>query len=93
MSQQAQTLTPEFRYKLKSRIVAAGFRNMTEFCAEIEEDLTRLSRVLNGWELPAPRLQQKDGRGARNNDKGIKGASLCGCSQVKTKAIGGPISS
>lgn len=60
---QAQTLTPPFRYKLKSEIIAAGFKNVTEFAIEIQEDLARLSRVLNGWEVPAPRLQQRMAEG------------------------------
>jgi transcriptional regulator with XRE-family HTH domain len=50
---------PVYRYALKGKIHAAGYRTMAEFGARIGLNLTQISRIVNGWELPTPSLQRK----------------------------------
>lgn len=52
-------ITPSFRYGLKARIIEAGYRSMTEFASQIQVTDGRISRILNGWELPSPDVQKR----------------------------------
>ena len=56
---QAQPITPSFRFLLKARIIEAGYRSMTEFASQIQVTDGRISRILNGWELPSPDVQKR----------------------------------
>ena len=50
---------PTFRYVLKARIYEAGFKTMGLFADRIGIDLSKISRIVNGWEIPSPKIQQK----------------------------------
>jgi len=57
-TKQTGTLAPKYRYALKSQIIGAGFRNLTDFSKALETDLPRISRIVSGWEIPGPHLQR-----------------------------------
>ena len=59
MANETENIKPKFRYGLKSRIIEAGHRDLTDFSNKANIDLTRLSRIVRGWELPGPGLQRK----------------------------------
>lgn len=54
-----RTIRPRYRYELKARIINSGFKNLSKFAKEIGSDISVLSRVCAGWELPGPNLQEK----------------------------------
>lgn len=53
-----KTISPEFRFALKARIIEAGYRTLTDFSREAGVDLARISKIISGWELPGPKLQR-----------------------------------
>ena len=57
------TITPPYRFALKARIIESGFKSLSEFSGAIGHDLGRISRVINGWEIPSPPLQKAIARG------------------------------
>ncbi|MBW2610348.1 MAG: helix-turn-helix transcriptional regulator [Deltaproteobacteria bacterium] len=65
-------ITPKYRFKLKAYIIRAGFRNLSEFAEVIGVDVSRISRVCSGWELPAPRLAKKMANGMGINLKELR---------------------
>jgi len=54
-----EPLKPKFRFKLKSRIIAVGYKNTKEFSDAIGIGLPKLSRIICGWELPSTTIQSK----------------------------------
>ena len=54
-----ETLKPKFRFKLKSRIIGAGYKHMKEFADAMSIGLPKLSRIICGWELPSTTIQKK----------------------------------
>ena len=50
---------PKYRGALKGKIHARGFKTIKGFSKKIDVDPTQISRVLNGWEFPSQRLQEK----------------------------------
>lgn len=52
------TLSPKFRYDLKSQIIKSGYKTLTDFSKALDTDLPRISRIVSGWEIPGPNLQQ-----------------------------------
>jgi len=70
---QAQPNTPSYRYTLKADIIRAGYRTMSEFADEIDASLTRLSRVIHGWEFPSPELQMRIAKGLGITIKQLRG--------------------
>ncbi len=57
------TLKPKFRYGLKSQIIKSGYRTLTDFSKALDTDLPRISRIVSGWEIPGPHLQQNMAEG------------------------------
>jgi predicted ATP-dependent Lon-type protease len=51
------TITPQYRFALKAEIIKSGYRTLSEFANAIDSDIARLSRVIKGWEIPGPSLQ------------------------------------
>jgi len=52
------TIRPPYRFALKSRIIDAGYKTLTDFSKDLNTDLSTISRVVSGWELPSPKLQK-----------------------------------
>jgi len=57
--QETNITTPKRRFQLHARIIGTGHRTMKEFADNIGMDLATMSRVVNGWETPGPRMQQR----------------------------------
>ena len=55
---ETDTAMPMYRFELKGAIHSAGFRTAREFCEQNGFDEAQVSRVLNGWHLPSPRMQR-----------------------------------
>jgi len=53
------SISPSYRYQLKARMVLSGYRTNNSFADELGIDPARISRILNGWEYPSPKLAQK----------------------------------
>jgi len=53
------TRTPQYRFKLKGMIHSKGFKWVNEFAKVTGEDNATISRIINGWEWPSPRVQTK----------------------------------
>ncbi|MFC1532889.1 helix-turn-helix domain-containing protein [Thermodesulfobacteriota bacterium] len=51
-----QKFSPDYRFQLRSQIAAAGFRTITEFSKAVGVDVSRISRIVSGWEYPSPKL-------------------------------------
>jgi len=51
---QKNSVLGKYRYALKSAIHGAGFRTITEYSAYIGTDIAKISRIINGWEIPNP---------------------------------------
>jgi hypothetical protein len=52
-------ISPSYRYQLKARMVLSGYRTNNAFADHLRTDPARVSRILNGWEHPSPKLAQK----------------------------------
>lgn len=50
---------PKYRYALRARIHQAGYRSLTEFSRELGVNVSRISRICSGWELPSRALSRK----------------------------------
>ena len=61
-----------YRYKLKGKIHSSGFRTLTEFSERINVDVSRLSRVCSGWEIPSPGLKEKMAKGLEITSQELK---------------------
>ena len=55
----ATVITPRFRYAFKARIIEAGYKIMGEFSEALGVKLSRISTIIQGWEIPGPSLQRK----------------------------------
>lgn len=53
-----ENFTPEYRIQLKARIFTAGYRTMTEFSKKVGVDISRVSRIIGGWENPSAKLAE-----------------------------------
>ena len=51
-------LQPKYRYFLRAKIHEAGYRTLTEFSQNLGVDLSRISRICSGWEIPSLSLSQ-----------------------------------
>jgi len=47
-----------YRYALRGEIHSAGYRTLSEFSKATDVELSKISRIVNGWELPTPRLEK-----------------------------------
>jgi len=54
-----ETETPKFRYALKGQIITSGHKTLTDFSKKMKVDQARISKIIQGWELPGPGLQRK----------------------------------
>ena len=54
---------PEFRYELKSKIIADGYKSAKEFSDATGIGLPKLSRIIRGWEIPSINIQKNNGPG------------------------------
>ena len=43
-----------YRYKLRARITEAGYKSIVSFAKAAELPASRISRVVQGWEIPSP---------------------------------------
>jgi Helix-turn-helix len=50
---------PAYRSGLKARMILAGYRNNTALARATEIDVARISKVVNGWEIPGADLQKR----------------------------------
>jgi plasmid maintenance system antidote protein VapI len=57
-SKDADILKPKFSYGLKAKIISEGYWTLTEFSEKIGVSVSRVSRVVSGWELPGAELQK-----------------------------------
>lgn len=69
---QSNGLKPTYRYALKSKIVGAGYRTLTDFSRAIHTDLPRMSKIINGWEVPSFILQDRIAKGLNLTMKELK---------------------
>jgi transcriptional regulator with XRE-family HTH domain len=53
------TIKPPYRLELKSRLVLAGYLRDTQFAKALGCDPARVSRILNSWEYPGPKMQKR----------------------------------
>lgn len=58
-TEQTKTITPKYRYAFKAVIIGAGHRTLSDFSNKLGVPLSRLSRIVAGWDLPGPHLQRK----------------------------------
>jgi len=58
-----EMLKPQYRFSLKSKIIEAGYRSVGDFARQHGIDDCRLSRIINGWELPSKRLHRSIAKG------------------------------
>jgi len=56
---------PSYRYGLKGKVHAAGFRTMREFAEVTKIDEALLSRIVTGWLYPSPKQQVSISRALR----------------------------
>ncbi|UCG11482.1 MAG: hypothetical protein JSU72_13165 [Deltaproteobacteria bacterium] len=52
------TPAPMYRFELKGKIHASGYRTISEFANAINVDVGQVSRCINGWLFPGPTLQR-----------------------------------
>jgi len=60
---------PRYRYHLKGKIHESGFRTIGEFSRTSGIDISRISRIVNGWEYPSTILQEKMKRVLKMNSE------------------------
>ena len=53
------TLQPKYKYKLASQIISLEYRNIQEFCTVNKISYSKMSRILNGWEIPGPTFRDR----------------------------------
>jgi len=54
-----QAVKPKYRWDLRFRIHRAGYRAIQDFSRDLRIDNSKISRILNGWEIPSLPLQKK----------------------------------
>ena len=54
-----ERLEPRYNYKLRAKISESGFRTISGFSDTVGVNISRMSRVVSGWELPGLRLSKK----------------------------------
>jgi hypothetical protein len=54
-----ESTAPPYRYQLKSKMILSGYRTNCALAKQINNDPARISRILNGWEYPSPRMIQQ----------------------------------
>ncbi len=52
-------IQPRFRHSLKAKIISSGYRSLTDFCADSETDLSMISKIVCGWQIPGKKVQGK----------------------------------
>ena len=51
------TSEPTYRFNLKAKIHASGFKTLHEFAESSRLPRNKISRVINGWEIPSHDMQ------------------------------------
>ena len=49
----------KYRFFLKGRIHEAGFKTIGGFAGRVGAHISTISRIVNGWEVPSPGLQER----------------------------------
>lgn len=50
---------PKYRNRLKAKIHEADFKTLTQYCDAAQVDISRVSRIITGWEKPSLEFAQK----------------------------------
>ena len=50
---------PKYRNRLKAKIHEVGFKTLTQYCDTAEVDISRVSKIITGWEKPSLELAKK----------------------------------
>lgn len=50
---------PKYINRLKAKIHEKGFKTLSEYCTEADVDISRVSRIITGWEIPSASLAEK----------------------------------
>ena len=50
---------PRRRFQLHAKIISLESRGVKEFSDDICVDLATMSRIINGWVTPGPKMQQR----------------------------------
>ncbi len=59
MKRKVKFIDPRYRFKLKAKMLEAGFKTQDGFHRTTGIDRAIVSRVINGFQIPEPRLQSK----------------------------------
>ncbi len=59
MASNTIVLEPRYRYALKGSIHIAGFKTLGEFSNAVGVDISRLSRIIQGREIPSLDVQKR----------------------------------
>jgi len=51
-----EKLKPKYRYQLRAKISEAGFRTITQYSKVCGLNISQVSKVVSGRELPTPRV-------------------------------------
>ena len=51
--------SPNYRSLLKAKIFETGHRTVTEFAEKVGVHISRISRIISGWEHPSASLAEK----------------------------------
>ena len=51
-----EMLTPKYRFLLRAKISEAGFRTLNEYAIETGLNVSKVSRVICGWEIPSEKI-------------------------------------
>ena len=50
------SLEPKYHYRLRGKISEAGFRTISKYSEAVGVNVSRMSRVVSGWEQPSLKL-------------------------------------
>ena len=54
MRQKVKLIDPDYRHKLKAKIIENGYRNITDFCKEAKINKVTMAEIICGWRVPGP---------------------------------------
>ena len=54
-----EILTPEYRYLLRAKVSEAGFRTLNDYAIKAGLNISKISRVICGWEIPSQEIAMR----------------------------------